>query len=36
VDNALANALLTGQLARRDIAILEPGGKIRVEKARTI
>ena len=36
VDNALANALLTGQLARRDIAILEPGGKIRVEKARAV
>ena len=33
VDNALANALLTGQLARRDIAILEPGGVVRVEKA---
>mgnify|MGYP001579562554 CR=1 FL=1 len=36
VDNALANALLTGQLARRDIAVLEPGGKIRVEKARAV
>ncbi len=33
VDNALANALLTGQLARRDVAVLEPGGKVRVEKA---
>ncbi|MEK7569871.1 MAG: ATP-dependent Clp protease ATP-binding subunit [Patescibacteria group bacterium] len=36
VDNALANALLTGELARRDIAILEPGGKIRVEKAKAV
>jgi len=33
VDNALANYLLQGKLARRDIAVLEPGGKIRVEKA---
>lgn len=33
VDNALANALLTGQLARRDVAVLEPGGVVRVEKA---
>lgn len=33
VDNALANALLTGQLARRDVAVLEAGGKVRVEKA---
>jgi ATP-dependent Clp protease ATP-binding subunit ClpC len=36
VDNALANALLTGKLARRDVAILEPGGIVRVEKARKI
>jgi len=33
VDNALADHLLSGQLGRRDIAILEPGGKIKVEKA---
>jgi ATP-dependent Clp protease ATP-binding subunit ClpC len=33
VDNALADYLLRGQLGRRDVAILEPGGKIRVEKA---
>ncbi|MBU0706855.1 ATP-dependent Clp protease ATP-binding subunit [Patescibacteria group bacterium] len=33
VDNALANYLLTGKLTRRDVAILEPGGVIRVEKA---
>ncbi len=36
VDNALANALLTGQLARRDIAVLEPGGVVRVEKAKEV
>ena len=36
VDNALANALLTGKLARRDVAVLEPGGIIRVEKAKEI
>lgn len=33
VDDALANFLLTGQLGRRDVAVLEPGGVIRVEKA---
>jgi ATP-dependent Clp protease ATP-binding subunit ClpB len=33
VDNALANFLLQGQLSRRDVAVLEPGGTIRVEKA---
>jgi len=32
VNNALANYLLTGRLSRGDLAILEPGGKIRVEK----
>ncbi|MFA6587450.1 MAG: ATP-dependent Clp protease ATP-binding subunit [Patescibacteria group bacterium] len=36
VDNALANALLTGKLARRDVAVLEPGGIVRVEKAKEI
>ncbi|MFH1598448.1 MAG: AAA family ATPase [Patescibacteria group bacterium] len=35
VDNALANHLLTGRLSRRDVAILEKGGKIRVEKAQS-
>jgi len=33
VDNALANYLLSGKLTRRDVAILEPGGQIRVERA---
>ncbi len=33
VDNALANFLLQGQLSRRDTAILEVGGVIRVEQA---
>ncbi len=32
VNNALANFLLTGQLGRRDIAVLEKRGVIRVEK----
>lgn len=31
VDNALAQYLLQGKLGRRDVAILEPGGTIRVE-----
>ena len=33
VDNALAESLLQGKVSRRDIAILEKGGKIRVKKA---
>lgn len=33
VDNALATFLLQGKLSRRDVAVLEPGGNIRVEKA---
>lgn len=33
VDNALAQYMLQGQLGRRDVAILEADGKIRVEKA---
>jgi ATP-dependent Clp protease ATP-binding subunit ClpC len=32
VDNAIANALLEGQVQRRDTIVLEPGGKIRIEK----
>lgn len=36
VDNSLANYLLTGKLGRRDVAVLEPGGVIRVEKATAI
>jgi ATP-dependent Clp protease ATP-binding subunit ClpA len=33
VDNALANYLLTGKIGRRDIAIFDKGGIIRIEKA---
>jgi len=33
VDNALATALLSGKIGRRDTAILEPDGKVRIEKA---
>jgi ATP-dependent Clp protease ATP-binding subunit ClpB len=33
VDNALATFLLTGKLGRRDVAVLESGGVIRVESA---
>lgn len=33
VDNALAQYLLQGKLERRDVAVLEAGGIIRVEKA---
>jgi ATP-dependent Clp protease ATP-binding subunit ClpC len=33
VDNALANYLLQGKLTRRDVAVLEAGGYIRIEKA---
>ncbi|MFH0853095.1 MAG: ATP-dependent Clp protease ATP-binding subunit [bacterium] len=33
VDNALANYLLQGKLGRRDVAVLEQGGHIRVEQA---
>ena len=36
VDNALANFLLSGKLSRRDTAVLEVGGVIRVEKAKEI
>lgn len=36
VDNALASFLLQGKIGRRDIAILEPGGQIRVKRAREI
>ena len=32
VNNALANFLLTGKLGRRDVAILEKGGVVRVER----
>ncbi len=33
VDNALATYLLTGKLGRRDVAVLETGGVVRVEPA---
>jgi len=36
VDNALADYLLRGKLGRRDVAVLLPGGMIRVEKAREL
>ena len=36
VENSLANYLLRGKITRRDKAILEAGGKIRVEKAREL
>ena len=36
VDNALANYLLTGKLTRRDVVVLEPGGNIRIDKARRL
>jgi len=36
VDNALANYLLSGKLGRRDVAILLPGGQIRVERAQQL
>lgn len=36
VDNALAQFLLQGKLNRRDVAILEPGGVIRVEMAERV
>jgi ATP-dependent Clp protease ATP-binding subunit ClpB len=33
VNDALANFLLTGKIGRRDVVYLDPGGKIRIEKA---
>ncbi|MCH7492172.1 ATP-dependent Clp protease ATP-binding subunit [Patescibacteria group bacterium] len=36
VDNALATYLLQGKLSRRDVAVLEPGGKITVKRAEAI
>lgn len=35
VDNALAQSLLQGKISRRDVAVLEKGGTIRVEKAQS-
>ncbi|MBI2984784.1 MAG: AAA family ATPase [Candidatus Kerfeldbacteria bacterium] len=36
VDDAIAKFLLQGQLGRRDVAVLEPGGTLRVEKAKPV
>jgi len=36
VDNALAQFLIAGKLGRRDIVILEPGGKITIQKAEAL
>jgi ATP-dependent Clp protease ATP-binding subunit ClpC len=36
VDNAIANALLQGDVRRRDTIVLEAGGKIRIEKGETL
>lgn len=33
VDSGLAKFMLTGQVGRRDVVVLEPGGRIRIEKA---
>ncbi|PIS42852.1 MAG: hypothetical protein COT24_01360 [Candidatus Kerfeldbacteria bacterium CG08_land_8_20_14_0_20_40_16] len=33
VDSALAKEMLSGQIGRRDVVVLEPGGTIRIEKA---
>ncbi|MFA6098196.1 MAG: ATP-dependent Clp protease ATP-binding subunit [Patescibacteria group bacterium] len=36
VDNALASYLLQGKLGRRDVAVLEPGGRISVRRAQPL
>jgi ATP-dependent Clp protease ATP-binding subunit ClpC len=36
VDNALSRFLLTGHLSRRDVAILEPDGSVRVQTAQAV
>ncbi len=36
IDNALAQYLLKGKIGRRDVAVLEKGGNIRVEKAKKL
>lgn len=33
VDNALADVMLRGEIGRKDTIVLEPGGKLRIEKA---
>ena len=36
VDTALADVLLKGEVSRRDIAVLDVGGVIRIEKAKEL
>ena len=36
VENAIAEALLEGRVSRRDTIILQPGGKIKIEKAKAL
>ncbi len=36
VENSLANYLLRGKIDRRDVAVLEAGGKIRIKKAKEL
>lgn len=36
VDNALATLMLQGQISRRDLVILEPGGRMTIQKARAL
>ena len=36
VDNAIAEALLAGEVSRRDTIILLPGGKIKIDKAKAL
>lgn len=36
VDTALADVLLKGKVSRRDVAVLEKGGTIRIEKAKEL
>ena len=35
VEDALARYLLSGKIYRRDVVVLEPGGKIRIKKAKS-
>jgi len=36
VDTALADVMLRGEIGRKDTVVLEPGGKLRIEKAPTL
>jgi len=36
VDTAIADALLQGKLTRRDTVVLQPGGKLQIEKAKSL